>query len=62
MPSFCLSYFTVWTSVENTSSQPLMLINSSSLKGVEIMDGGSITMPMDIRVEATIMSTSKNGI
>ena len=39
-----------------------MLINSSSLKGVEIMDGGSITMPMDISVEATIMSSSKNGI
>ncbi len=62
MPSFCLSYFTVWTSVENTSSQPLMLINSSSLKGVEIMEGGSITMPMDISVLETTMSMMRKGI
>ena len=32
-------------------SQPLTEMNSSSLKGVEIMAGGSMIMPMDISVD-----------
>ena len=50
------------TSVENSSDQPSSIIKSRILKGVEIMEGGSITMPMLIRVEETMMSMSRKGI
>ena len=55
-------YFTLCTSVENRSCQPLTVTNSSSLNGVEIMAGGSIIIPMDIRVEDTTMSMSRKGM
>ena len=32
------------------------------MNGIEIMDGGSIIMPIDIKVEETTMSISMNGI
>ena len=38
------------------------MINSKILKGVEIMDGGSIIMPILIRVDDTITSMSIKGI
>ena len=47
--------------LENSSSQPLTVTNSSSLKGSETMVGGSITIPMDIRVVATTISISRKG-
>ncbi len=50
-----------WTKLENSSSQPFRDTNKSSLNGMEIMDGGSITMPMDISVQDTTMSISRKG-
>ena len=47
--------------LENSSSQPLTVTNSSSLKGRETMVGGSITIPMDIRVVASTISISRKG-
>jgi hypothetical protein len=48
--------------VEKRSSHPFRAINSRSLKGVEIMDGGSIIMPMDMSVADTTMSISIKGM
>ena len=50
------------TSVENKSSQPFTTTNSNSLNGIEIIDGGSITIPIDISTLETIISITKNGI
>ena len=55
-------YLTLWTSDENIRFQPLTDTNKSSLKGVEIMAGGSMIMPMLISVEETTTSISINGI
>ena len=44
------------------SPQPSTRTNIIILKGREIMEGGSITMPMDIRVLETTMSMMRKGI
>ncbi len=59
---FGFSYRKLCTRVENSSSHPFRAINSSSLNGMEIILGGSIIMPMDISVEATITSIRTNGM
>src|SRR5262245_60122444 len=41
--------------------QPSTITNSSSLNGSEIITGGSISMPIDIRVLETTMSMIRNG-
>ena len=55
-------YLTLCTSEENNRLQPLTDTNKSSLKGVEIMAGGSMIMPMLISVEDTTMSMSMKGM
>ncbi len=47
--------------VENKSSHPFMLIKSKSLKGIDTMVGGSITIPMAISVVETTISIKRNG-
>ena len=42
--------------------QPSTKINSKILIGKEIITGGNIIIPNAIKVEATIMSTTINGI
>ena len=51
-----------WTRVENSSCQPSSVINNSSLKGMEIMEGGSMIMPMDMSADATTTSISRKGM
>ena len=41
--------------------QPSTITNNSTLNGIEIMTGGNIIMPIDINVDATIMSMTMNG-
>ena len=41
---------------------PSTITNSRILNGSEIMTGGSIIIPMDISVLATIISMTMNGI
>ena len=48
--------------VEKSSCQPSSAMNSRSLKGMEIMAGGSMIMPMDISVEETTTSMSTKGM
>ncbi len=50
---------TIW-SVK--SPHPSTKIKSMSLKGMEIITGGSIIIPIDIRALATIISITINGI
>ena len=45
-----------------SSDQPSTSTNSSSLNGSEIIAGGSIIMPIDIRVDATTRSMIRNGM
>lgn len=40
---------------------PSTITNSSTLNGIDIITGGSIIMPIDISVEATIISITMNG-
>ena len=42
--------------------QPSINTNSSILKGSEIIAGGSIIIPIDIRVEETTKSITRKGI
>ena len=44
-----------------TSRQPSTRTNSISLKGSEIITGGSISMPIEIVTLATTMSRIRNG-
>ena len=48
--------------VEKSSSHPSRAMNSSSLNGMEIMEGGNMIMPMDMRVDATTTSISTKGM
>ncbi len=41
--------------------QPSTITNSSTLKGIEIITGGSIIIPIDMSVDATIISITMNG-
>lgn len=41
--------------------QPSTRMNKSSLNGNEMVIGGSVIMPIDIRIDATIMSIVING-
>ncbi len=47
--------------VENNSSHPLTVINNSSLKGMETIVGGSITIPIAISVVETTISIKRKG-
>ena len=60
-PIFCLQ-LKLLTMVSATRFHPPTEINSRILKGSDIMTGGSIIIPIDIRVLATTMSITKNGI
>ena len=46
----------------NSSSQPFTVTKSSSLNGSAMVAGGSIIIPIDIRVLDTIISMSRNGM
>ena len=41
--------------------QPSTITNKSILNGIEIITGGNIIMPIDINVDATIISMTMNG-
>ena len=43
------------------SAQPSIKTNSNILKGVDTMAGGSIIIPMDIKVVAITISNIKKG-
>ena len=43
-------------------SQPSATTNKRILNGIEIVVGGSIIIPIDIRVDATTISMIRNGI
>ena len=47
--------------LEKINSQPSTVTKSNSLNGMEIIAGGNITIPIDIRVVETIISTKRNG-
>ncbi len=49
------------TSDLTTRYQPSTITNSNNLNGSEIITGGNMNIPMDIRVLATTMSIIKNG-
>src|SRR5205807_935807 len=51
----------LWTSDRVTRSQPSTRTNSRILNGREMKTGGSIIMPIDIRVELTTRSMTRNG-
>ena len=41
--------------------QPSTITNNNTLNGIEIITGGNIIMPIDISVDATIISMTMNG-
>jgi hypothetical protein len=45
-----------------TRLQPSTSTKRRSLNGMEMMTGGSIIIPMDMRIDATIMSITRKGI
>ncbi len=45
-----------------TRLQPSTRTKRRSLKGIDIMTGGSIIIPIDIKIDATIMSITRKGI
>lgn len=55
------SYLKLSTSFITTRFQPSTRIKRISLKGIEIMTGGSIIIPIAINTELTTMSMTRNG-
>ena len=45
-----------------TSAQPSTITNNSSLNGNDTSTGGSMNMPIDIKVELTTRSMMRNGM
>src|SRR6266478_5728460 len=45
-----------------TSAQPSTITNNNNLNGNDTRTGGSMNMPIDIRVELTTRSMIKNGM
>jgi len=50
------------TRVENKRDQPSIIMKRSSLNGIDIIDGGSIIIPIDISVDETTISISIKGM
>ena len=49
------------TKLPTTKYQPSTKTKKMSLKGSEIITGGNIIIPIDIKTEATTMSIIRNG-
>jgi hypothetical protein len=51
----------LWTTPLQTNAQPSTMTKSSSLQGIEMTGGLSMTMPSPIRIAATAKSIATNG-